>query len=288
MRRSALSAWLSVGLLGSGGFAMAQGIQYTVTPENQPTDTAGAARMKAYSDLNQTLADTVSDPDSSCLKSYAVYQACKSVGTQTCGAAPVCTVLAALPPIEFIGIRFYFAQDTGVATLIPAMNGMTSVVVQNGVPGPIKMLKEIPSPNPAPAPTGAGSGGATGETGKAASLSPPVVVSRPIGPVRIAGGVIAGNRVSFVAPVYPALAKAARLSGMVVLHAIISKAGSIQNLQIASTTNSIFEFAAIDSVRHWVYRPYLLNGEPTEVDTTITINFALRSPTPEDSSPPGN
>jgi len=287
MSRSALLGCLLVGLVGPGGFAMAQGMQYTVTPENQPKDTAPAARMKAYSDLNQRLADTMSDPESSCLKSYAVYQACKSVGAQTCGASPFCTVLATLPPIELIGISFYFAQDTGVATLTPAMSGVTSVVVQNGAPAPIKMLKLDHAPNPAPATTTAGTGGMAGETGTAAPLSPPLVVSRPIGPVRIAGGVIAGNRISFVAPTYPLVAKMAHLGGTVVLHAIISKTGTIQDLQVASASNEIFEIAAIDAVRRWIYRPYLLNGQPTEVDTTITINFALRSPTPEGSSPPG-
>jgi protein TonB len=67
----------------------------------------------------------------------------------------------------------------------------------------------------------------------------------------------------------------AHLSGTVVLRAIISKEGTIQQLSVASTTNQMFNNAALDAVRQWRYKPYLLNGEPTEVDTTITVNFTL-------------
>jgi len=92
---------------------------------------------------------------------------------------------------------------------------------------------------------------------------------------RIAGGVIAGSRLSFVEPVYPQSAKMAHQSGTVVLHAIIGPDGHIHSLRPMSATYPDFVFAAIAAVRQWVYRPYLLNGEPTEVDTTITVNFAL-------------
>ncbi len=287
MRRIALLTFALASAGAQGGAALAQGLQYSVTPENQPKDSAPGDVMKAYSDLNQKLADAVADPESSCLKSYAAYQACKSVVAQTCGAAPVCTVQATLPSMELSGIRIYFAPETGVATLIPTMSGINQIVVQNGVPEPIKMMKPIPSPNSAPPPAAADTGGASSDARVTAQSGPPTAASASIGPARIAGGVIAGSRISFVPPTYPLVAKMAQLSGTVVLHAIISKTGTIQDLQVASASNSIFEIAAIDAVRHWIYRPYLLNDQPTEVDTTITINFALRSPTPQGSSPPG-
>jgi TonB family protein len=93
--------------------------------------------------------------------------------------------------------------------------------------------------------------------------------------VRLSGGVIAGHRVKFVLPEYPELAKMRHASGSVLLHAIIGKDGSVERLVPIARTDPMFTDAAIRSVKQWKYSPYLLNGEPTEVDTTITVNFAL-------------
>jgi TonB family protein len=93
---------------------------------------------------------------------------------------------------------------------------------------------------------------------------------------RVAGGVIEGNILIRVQPVYPPEAKAAKEEGAVVLHAIISKDGTMKSLAVISGS-PLLQTAALDAVKQWVYRPYLLNGEPTEVDTTITVNFSLQS-----------
>ena len=95
---------------------------------------------------------------------------------------------------------------------------------------------------------------------------------KPVGPQRISGGVMAGQILERVQPVYPPIAKAAHVSGAVVLHAIIDKSGNIKNLQAISGPEML-RSAAIDAVQRWKYKPYLLNGDPTEVDTTITVNF---------------
>jgi protein TonB len=83
-----------------------------------------------------------------------------------------------------------------------------------------------------------------------------------------------GNLVHKVQPAYPPLARAARIQGSVVLRAIISRAGTIENLQVLSG-HSLLVQAAIDAVRQWRYRPYNLNGEPVEVETQVTVNFIL-------------
>jgi protein TonB len=83
-----------------------------------------------------------------------------------------------------------------------------------------------------------------------------------------------GNLVRKVQPVYPALARNARIQGMVVLEATISKQGSIENLRLLSG-HPMLAPSAIDAVRQWRYKPYILNGEPVEVETQITVNFAL-------------
>jgi periplasmic protein TonB len=76
--------------------------------------------------------------------------------------------------------------------------------------------------------------------------------------------------------VYPPIAKTAGVSGTVVLEAVISKAGTIENLRIVSGPMMLRK-AAEDAVRTWRYRPYKLNNEPTEVETTINVIFSLAS-----------
>jgi len=93
---------------------------------------------------------------------------------------------------------------------------------------------------------------------------------------RIAGGVLAGAILTKVPPVYPAEAKSKHIQGTVILRAIIARDGTIQSLQPISG-NELLVAAAMDAVKQWTYRPYLLNGEPTEVDTTITVNFSFGS-----------
>lgn len=93
-------------------------------------------------------------------------------------------------------------------------------------------------------------------------------------PVRISSGVMAGLRISGDNPIYPAVAKEQGISGSVVLHAIISEDGHVQSLAVVSG-NSVLAGAALDAVKTWVYRPFLLNGERKAVDTTITVNFNL-------------
>jgi protein TonB len=85
---------------------------------------------------------------------------------------------------------------------------------------------------------------------------------------------MAGMIVLKTQPVYPPIAKAARQSGTVVLQATISKTGSIENLHVVSGP-AMLQQAAMDAVRQWRYRPYLLNGEPVEVETTVNVIFTL-------------
>ena len=77
-----------------------------------------------------------------------------------------------------------------------------------------------------------------------------------------------------VLPTYPPLARSARIQGVVVLQAMISKLGTIENLRLLSG-HPMLAPAAIDAVQQWRYRPYILNGEPVEVETQITVNFSL-------------
>ena len=100
--------------------------------------------------------------------------------------------------------------------------------------------------------------------------------SAPAPPVRIRvyQGVTAGHLVSRIEPTYPSIARAARIQGEVVLAAIISTDGTIKNLTLVSGHPMLVP-AAIAAVSQWRYRPYLLNGEPVEVESTINVSFVL-------------
>jgi periplasmic protein TonB len=92
--------------------------------------------------------------------------------------------------------------------------------------------------------------------------------------VRVGGNVQAAKMVRQVTPLYPQIAKTAHVQGNVVLHAIIAKDGTVQELTYISGPALLMR-SAMDAVRQWRYQPTLLNGEPVEVDTTITVVFTL-------------
>lgn len=104
------------------------------------------------------------------------------------------------------------------------------------------------------------------------SLSKPTAVPQR---VRVSQGVSRGLLVYRVEPVYPPLARQAHIQGVVVLTAIIDKEGSIQNLQLVSG-HPMLAPAAIEAVKQWRYKPFLLNGQSMVVETTVTVNFQLK------------
>ena len=92
--------------------------------------------------------------------------------------------------------------------------------------------------------------------------------------IRVPARMAEANLVYDVAPKYPPEAGRARIEGTVVLLAVIGKDGSVEDVRVKSGL-SVLAQAAIEAVKQWRYRPYLLNGEPVEVDSQITINFTL-------------
>jgi protein TonB len=110
-------------------------------------------------------------------------------------------------------------------------------------------------------------GGLFGDTG-------PKVAAAVVKKLSISSGVMQGMLLLKTAPVYPPIAKAARVSGTVVLQATISKTGSIENLRVVSGP-AMLQQAAMQAVKSWRYRPYLLNNEPVEVETTVNVIFSL-------------
>jgi periplasmic protein TonB len=122
--------------------------------------------------------------------------------------------------------------------------------------------------------TGRRGPGVPGSTGDQSAFAPPP----PPAPASVRPLIVShwaeGNLIYRVQPSYPTLARQARIQGSVQLRAIISKNGTIENLSILSG-HAMLVASAIEAVKQWRYRPYLLNGEPIEVETEITVNFVL-------------
>jgi periplasmic protein TonB len=148
------------------------------------------------------------------------------------------------------------------------------------IPKKIQMIKEDEAPPPVSSGVMGGVvGGVPGGTAGGVlnslvgSAAPPPKQAVPQ-KLRISSGVAEGNLVNRVEPTYPAMAKIAHVQGDVVLQALISKGGGIENLRAVSGHPILIQ-AAMDAVRQWRYKPYLLNGEPVEVETTITVRFHM-------------
>jgi protein TonB len=99
--------------------------------------------------------------------------------------------------------------------------------------------------------------------------------SQPPRQVRIGGHVQAANLIKRVAPIYPALAKTAHVEGTVQFTAAIGKDGRVKNVQYVSGPQILVQ-AGKEAVRQWVYKPMLLDGQPTEVVTEIDVVFTLK------------
>jgi periplasmic protein TonB len=151
------------------------------------------------------------------------------------------------------------------------------------IPEKVQMIKEEEAPPPVMA-TGGVVGGVPGGVpgGQMGGViggiisSTPVAVPRVATPqrVRVSQGVSQGLLIRKVQPVYPPLARQARIQGNVVLQAEISKDGTIENLRLMSG-HPMLAPSAIEAVKQWRYKPYFLNGEPVEVETQITVIFSL-------------
>ncbi|MGD0841894.1 MAG: TonB family protein [Candidatus Acidiferrales bacterium] len=119
---------------------------------------------------------------------------------------------------------------------------------------------------------------------------PPPPPNAPAGPskptrIRIGGNVQGAKLITKVQPVYPPPAAAKGVQGNVVLHAVIGRDGSVKALQVISG-DPLLTQAALDAVRKWMYAPTLLNGDPVEVDTTITVVFKLDAKPPQQQAAP--
>jgi len=106
-----------------------------------------------------------------------------------------------------------------------------------------------------------------------AELLPPP--SSPPQPVRVGGEIRPPQRVTDVTPIYPQIARAARVEGIVILEAVIAEDGAVRDVRVLRSL-PLLDAAAIDAVRQWRFTPTLLNGQPVPVVMTVTVAFKLR------------
>jgi TonB family protein len=140
-------------------------------------------------------------------------------------------------------------------------------------------------PPPPPAPAGSAMGGVIGAVLSSQPAAAPGFTGSDR--VRVEGVISEGLLLTKVQPVYPPLARQARIQGSVVLKTIIAKDGSIESLALMSGHPMLVP-AAIDAVKQWKYKPYLINGRPVAVDTQVLVNFTLSANDPPPSSTKGN
>jgi periplasmic protein TonB len=166
------------------------------------------------------------------------------------------------------------------------LNGQ--LVSPTAVPAKIQMIHEDEAP-PAPGgvpggvvggvPGGQLGGVMSGVLGGIIGSNRPPAVQELVAPkrMRISQGVSEGMLLAKFKPEYPTIARIARIEGVVVLEAVISKDGLIENLRVVSGHPALIP-SAMDAVKQWRYRPYLLNGIPVDVETKITVTFSMSGP----------
>jgi periplasmic protein TonB len=175
-----------------------------------------------------------------------------------------------------------FAAHSHGGSTAPASNNTEAIVLHQ--PSSIPIGIHSGAENASPEPPGESINGiyGSGPNTGAGILDSIVSGTQPVAPVAPkptvrqfrTSDLLEGSLIRRVQPVYPPLARSARIQGQVVLAAVISKAGTIDNLHVLSGHPMLIP-AAIAAVSQWRYRPYILNSEPIEVETQITVNFSL-------------
>ncbi len=188
------------------------------------------------------------------------------------------TLLYLQPPPAAGGSATKFRAPTPPSTYSPTSTGISAPVqkTQEAPPPPVGTTGGVVGGVPGGV-AGGVPGGVFSEMLNSAPSAPVLATSpvpTPVKRMRIASRVAEANLVHDVAPLYPAEAGRARIEGTVVLMAVIGRDGTVKDVRVEIGL-PILAQAAIDAVRQWRYKPYMIDGEPVEVDSRITINFTL-------------
>lgn len=201
--------------------------------------------------------------------------------TQALPKAMMATMLTAPPPPPPPPPPPAQAAPVKIVKPVVRLINNGQLIQPRAIPKQVAIIKEDALPPEISGGTGFGVPGGVeggvlgGSLGAAISTAPPPPPPpKQIQVIRKGGQVMAASLVNQVQPAYPPLARQARISGDVVLHAIIDTDGRVTQLQVVSGHPLLVQ-AAMEAVRQWRYRPTTLNGDPVQVDTTITVTFQL-------------
>jgi len=159
-------------------------------------------------------------------------------------------------------------------TTTPAVNQSAIPLVAPPSIAP-KIPGDIPDTAPVSSVVGAGTFGDPVGDGVVGPPPPPRIVPPPAPqPIRPGGNIRPPQKVHNVAPAYPPIAQAARVSGTVILDALITEDGSVRDVKVLRSV-ALLDAAAIEAVRQWRFTPTLLNGIPVQVIMTVTVTFNL-------------
>jgi protein TonB len=172
-------------------------------------------------------------------------------------------------------------QPTQVIKIKPVARLIESgkLTQPKAIPKEVAVFKEAELPPDVITNTNQGGvfGGLPGQgimVGSAVASAPPPPKAAAPSRIKQGGNVTAASLLQEIKPLYPPLARQARIQGNVILHAIIDKDGRVAELQVVSGHPLLVQ-SALDAVKQWRYKPTLLNGDPVEVDTTITVTFTM-------------
>jgi protein TonB len=188
------------------------------------------------------------------------------------------TMLYLQPPPAAGGNAAKFQAPKLVSTYTPTSTGITAPVhkTQEAPPPPVGATGGVAGGVPGGV-VGGVPGGVSSEMLNSAPSVPVLAkspVPTPVKRMRIASRVAQANLIHDVPPQYPPEAGRARIEGTVVLMAVIGQDGTVKDVRVESGLPTLAQ-AAIDAVKQWRYKPYMIDGEPVEVDSRITINFTL-------------
>lgn len=193
--------------------------------------------------------------------------------TEALPKATLSTLLVAPPPPPPPPMSAVKVKQVKMAQVFKAHETVAPTVI----PKKIEVEKDQ-APDVAPNTQDAGIPGGTGDVLGGIAGNGPVIPPPPkpeaLKRITLGGQVEAAKLINKVPPQYPEVAQSAHVTGTVVLHAVISKSGDIEQLQLVSGPPLLAK-AAMDAVTQWRYRPTVLNGQPVEVDTTINVVFSL-------------
>ena len=184
------------------------------------------------------------------------------------------------------------APPVKVVKVIPRQFDAGRLMAPKSVPKEIAVIREDELPPPSSGVAGVVGGVAGGSVGGSVGgvlggiigavpsaappppPPPPVAKAAPPQRIKVGGQVQNAMILRKTPPIYPQLAKSARVQGVVHLAAVIAKDGTIQELHSLGGPALLIQ-AAMDAVKTWVYKPTMLNGDPVQVETTIDVNFTL-------------